>query len=279
MVSIHDKSIDKRTPKLSIVTVTYNAEKQLQKTIDSIIGQTWTNYEYLIKDGGSSDRTKEIAESYSERFERKGICFRFIENKDTGIYDAMNGAVGYCLGEWISFMNAGDTFVNYSVLNDLFRTKFEKEAVCIYGNTVNEKYGNKYVKKGMKIEKIYYRVPFIHQAVIMKREILSKYRFNTDYKLAADYDLYCRLYDDGLAFQYVDLNIAVFNLYGVSQTSHDLADIETNSIQLNHGYLGKAKIQRFIFNDIVIRLKRNDHLYRLFTYVLSALRFKDKRQI
>ena len=84
---------------ISVITVCLNAEKDIEYTIDSVLDQDFTDYEYLIQDGGSDDSTIEIAEKYGKYFENRNIPFRINSEKDTGLYDAMNKAVGRASGE------------------------------------------------------------------------------------------------------------------------------------------------------------------------------------
>src|SRR5258708_15361904 len=91
-------------PVISIITVVYNGEAVLEKTIKSIVGQTYPHTEYIIIDGKSSDQTIEIIKRYENR-----ITF-WLSELDNGIYDAMNKGIARATGSWISFMNAGDQF-------------------------------------------------------------------------------------------------------------------------------------------------------------------------
>jgi glycosyltransferase involved in cell wall biosynthesis len=97
-------------PLITIITVTYNAEKYLERTIQSIIGQTHTDYEYLIVDGGSKDRTLEIVKQY------EGHVRRWVSERDRGLYDAMNKGMRMATGDFIWFMNAGDEIYDEHVL-------------------------------------------------------------------------------------------------------------------------------------------------------------------
>lgn len=96
--------------KISIVTVTFNAEKTLYQAIESVLNQTYAPYEYIIKDGGSTDLTIEIAESFEERFRKKGIPYKIVSEKDNGIYDAMNRGIAMCSGDIIGMINADDWY-------------------------------------------------------------------------------------------------------------------------------------------------------------------------
>ncbi len=129
-------------PLVSIITVVYNAEEYLEETIQSVIGQTFKNIEYIIIDGGSTDGTFDIIKKYEHAIDY------YISEKDEGIYDAMNKGIEAANGEWINFMNGGDTFHNSNVLQSLsFPNKpdcdllsgkvalyYKKSFLFLYGN-------------------------------------------------------------------------------------------------------------------------------------------------
>ena len=96
--------------KISVVTVAYNSEKGIVKTIESVLGQTYEDIEYLIIDGMSSDNTVEIAESYRAALEARGITYRVISEPDGGIYDAMNKGIRLAGGDVIGLLNSEDTY-------------------------------------------------------------------------------------------------------------------------------------------------------------------------
>lgn len=109
--------MESKMPKITIVTVTFNAIGCLEKTINSIIEQNYSNLEYIIIDGGSIDGTIDIIHKY----ETKISCW--ISEPDHGIYDAMNKGIHLASGEWINFMNAGDQFASSDILYKIFNNK------------------------------------------------------------------------------------------------------------------------------------------------------------
>jgi len=117
-------------PKLSIITVNHNRAEGLRKTIESVVNQTDSEHEYLIIDGGSTDGSLEVINNYSNR-----ISY-FISEKDHGIYDAMNKGIIKSKGEWIFFLNSGDTFNKTNILKSAFANGYDKNAQIVYGNTV-----------------------------------------------------------------------------------------------------------------------------------------------
>jgi len=121
------KKSHKDKPLISIITIVFNNEKNLENTILSILGQTYDNVEYIIIDGGSSDGTLDIINKYEAQIDY------WVSEKDKGIYDAMNKGASLSSGDWINFMNAGDSFYSASVLENI-KSSFLIEKV-IFGRT------------------------------------------------------------------------------------------------------------------------------------------------
>ena len=96
--------------KISIVTVCYNAERSIKSTIESVLKQTYTDYEYILIDGKSTDNTYKIVCSYDKKFKNRGVQYRHISEQDQGIFDAMNKGIQMARGRYINFMNADDKF-------------------------------------------------------------------------------------------------------------------------------------------------------------------------
>ena len=112
---------------LTIITVCYNSEENIEKTMTSVLEQGYTDFEYVVVDGKSSDNTLEIAAQFSDRFALKGIRFRIYSESDNGIYNAMNKGISYSDGKYILFLNSGDYLFD---TDTLMKTGFflEKQA-------------------------------------------------------------------------------------------------------------------------------------------------------
>ena len=118
------------TPKFSIITVTYNAEAVLEDTILSVISQTYHHIEYIIIDGASKDRTLSIAERYRDRITQ------IVSEPDKGLYDAMNKGINLATGDYLCFLNAGDSFHEDDTLQQMVHTLGIGELPdVIYGET------------------------------------------------------------------------------------------------------------------------------------------------
>jgi glycosyltransferase involved in cell wall biosynthesis len=194
--------------KISVITISYNEEKVIEKTIQSVINQTYSEYEYILIDGGSNDKTIEIAENYSSKITH------FISEPDKGIYDAMNKGINYASGDYIIFMNSGDIFNNIYTLSDIFSNDINSDV--IYGNTsylINEK---QVLVKASKLNRMWFRLPFCHQSVFVKSEIMKKFYFDTKYEIIADFNFFYKLYIERFSFYYVDKIFSICNIEGIS---------------------------------------------------------------
>ncbi|RLD75618.1 MAG: glycosyltransferase [Bacteroidetes bacterium] len=177
---------DENLPLISIITVVYNSVGFIEKTIQSIINQSYPNIEYIVIDGGSNDGTIEILRKYNE------YIYYWLSEKDTGLYDAMNKGMKNSLGDYLWFINSGDLPFDLSILDNVFRGK-QSFADVYYGETelidpngktigmrrhkVPKMLNWKILVKGMKVS---------HQSIIVKKDKAITY--NLEYKLSADFD-------------------------------------------------------------------------------------------
>jgi glycosyltransferase involved in cell wall biosynthesis len=257
--------------RISIITVSYNAEKTIRATIESVLNQSYQNIEYILIDGASKDSTYEIICQYDDAFSHRGIRYFHISESDKGIYDAMNKALDYCTGDWVNYMNANDTFCSPETLSDVFSDSYEGYD-CIYGDTYNVRDGYRYYKNSYPIKCIFYKYVFIHQAVFVRTSQMKQNRFNTKYSIAADYDLFVRLYKNGCVFKQINIPIAVYSLDGVSQTQTKQSRQQWKQIQIENGIYNTMKLRRFIYEKIFFTM-RNFFLIRK-VYVLWCNRKK-----
>jgi len=200
---------DKKLPLITIITVVYNGEKFLEKTILSVINQTYSNIEYIIIDGGSTDRTLDIIRKYEHAIDY------WISEIDEGIYHAMNKGIVLATGKWLNFMNADDYFVHADVIRSI---KLDDKFEFIYGNIIikDEDYE---IKSGSEVNlKIpIYKSLCFHQAVFAKKKLYIKFdSFRTDLKIASDYDFFVKVFNNKISVKYVDYCVAVMRVGGVS---------------------------------------------------------------
>lgn len=199
--------------KITIITVVYNAEKDIEKTILSVKNQTYKEIEYIIVDGKSTDNTLKIINEYIN------FISYIISEEDKGIYDAMNKGTKIANGEWILYLNAGDYLINNEIINDVFNAKDYNDYGVIYGNVIGvyKDYTIKY--KPQPLNKIKYGKPFHHQAQFVKAELAKNYLFKLKYPICADHD-FAYYYHNKVRYKYIDKNISyVKMMYGASKNN------------------------------------------------------------
>ena len=155
-----------RKKRISIITVCYNAVKELEKTIQSVRTQTYNDYEFIIIDGGSTDGTVEFVNR------NKDVVSVFISETDYGIYDAMNKGVKASSGEWLHMLNAGDTYADENVLSNIFAKPIPSDINVLFSDFYT------YNKKGNRIRYVVdmiNRPSFNHQCTIYRRCLHEKH--------------------------------------------------------------------------------------------------------
>lgn len=156
-----------KLPLITIITVTYNSVNTLEKTINSVINQTYPNIEYIIVDGNSNDGTIDIIKKYCNKISR------WISEPDNGVYDAMNKGIKLAKGEWLNFMNSGDTFASNQVLEKVFNQIYAEETKFIYSDYFVYDFRNRFRKIIASRDKGI----LLHQSIIYKKELHDIYGY------------------------------------------------------------------------------------------------------
>ena len=191
---------------VTIITVCRNHAKELEKTIQSVENQTWQKKEYIVIDGASTDETLEVIQQHGDSITQ------WISEPDQGIYDAMNKGIRLAQGQWVIFMNAGDTFASTDTLQRVFQES--QEADVIYGDVIK----GEHVKKAEPPHNAH-RMFFCHQSAFVKTSCLREFPFDTRHRMSADFKQIKQLYLSGKTFRQLDFPVAVFDTQGVSNTS------------------------------------------------------------
>jgi len=162
-------------PLFSIITVSYNSEKTITETIESVLNQTIGDFEYIIIDGVSRDRTVEIANSYAEKFAARGVPFRVISEKDNGMYDAINKGISHSRGEIVGVINSDD-YYNTDALEKVraFRQKEPFDLmyadVRVFGGSID------YIKRSKHTRRFNTRY-WNHPTTFVTRTVYDEFRF------------------------------------------------------------------------------------------------------
>jgi len=188
-----------KAPFFSIITVTRNAEAELPVTVRSLRAQTFTDYEWIIIDGASTDNTVEIARN----------CFNpdrdiLVSEPDNGVYEAMNKGLRLASGSYVNFLNAGDAYADADALKAVRDTC--QGADVIYGDTVFVLRGGmtRYRRVGPIERTISHRMPVCHQSTFTARRLHMVYPFDTSYTVAADYAAIASMFVGGAHMRYVE---------------------------------------------------------------------------
>lgn len=197
---------------LTIITVCYNIKNEIERTCNSIVNQTWQDFEWIVVDGGSTDGTVDILKKYAYRIDK------LISEKDSGIYNAMNKGIKLAHGEWLSFMNGGDCFAARDVLEKVFADK-EYNADILYGymkmfNSDGYVYLNTYPDT---VSKAYFYDNVIgHQGAFIKRKLFDKYGlYNENYRIVSDWEKWIIFAHHKRKFEPLKFPVASFWLGGI----------------------------------------------------------------
>lgn len=204
--------------KISIITVCFNSEKTIKDTIESVLKQSYKNYEYIIVDGKSSDNTLNIVKSYEKKFKGK---LRYISEKDKGLYDAFNKGIKMATGDIVGIINSDDILHDNDVFNKISQCDLSKYD-GIYGDLVMYDQTLK-IPKSIYIGKPgNYKLGWYpqHPTLYVKKSVFEKYGFyKLDYKIAADYDFIIRILKNNVKLFYIDSVIVSMREGGASSGS------------------------------------------------------------
>ncbi len=197
-------------PKLSIITVNLNNAEGLQKTIESVTLQTYTDYEYIVIDGGSTDGSKEIIEKYADK-----ITY-WVSEPDKGIYNGMNKGIKAATGEYCLFLNSGDYLINNNILEEVFYNFPDKDIV----------YGNLQTKNSILTYpetltlKTFFFSSIGHPASFIKLNLFEKYGYyNEQNKIVSDWEFFIlSLIIHKCSYQNVNKTISFFEGGGISSS-------------------------------------------------------------
>ena len=224
-------------PFFSIIVVSLNAENYIKNTIESVLKQSFEDYEIVVKDGLSKDKT--LAQI------PKSDKIHIFEEKDSSIYDAMNQAIGHSNGKYLCFLNCGDYFENENVLKSIYETAKNCDDAIVYGN-----YSRKGIlfKQPSVITPFYlYRTPLCHQTMFFAKTLFDQKLYDTSYRILADYEHTLCDFKAGKPFVYVPVTVCDYMGEGVSENGK-MRSIKKHEYKLiKEKYFSPAEIKKFRF--------------------------------
>ncbi|WP_024334607.1 glycosyltransferase family 2 protein [Desulfotignum balticum] len=221
---------------VSIVTVSKNAEDVIEKTIQSVMRQSYPHIEFLIIDGRSTDSTMDIVKKYAQDISKA------ISEADNGIYEAMNKGIQLSTGDVLLFLNTGDYLHDSEVIRDAVQAFNENpSAGIIYGKPVFVNvpadlvnHSREY-QTGDKTMMDWMMTPACHQCIFIRREVLESVgNYDTDYKLGGDVEFFLRCFKNKIQMHYIDRNISCYKYEGRSLTNLKLSNRERLKAIIHH---------------------------------------------
>lgn len=254
---------------VSIVTVVYNGKHFIEKTINSVLSQTYPYIEYIIIDGGSTDGTVDIIKKHEHK-----ISY-WSSEPDKGVYDAMNKGIKKATGRWINFMNAGDYFFSPETLQHFFCTDINIDAYdAVYGDAEFRIKKIAYISpSGDKVDSNGF-MPFSHQAVFVKTDIAKATLFDLRYRITADTAFFLQLVQEGKIMCRIPVTVCSYDaLQGLSvqneiKRTEELINMQValNGADKNNAYFRKQMcmarikqgIRKIIPSSIWIMLREHN---------------------
>ena len=207
--------------KLSIITVNYNDAEGLERTIRSVISQTFRDYEFIIIDGGSTDGSVGVIKQY------EGYIDYWVSEPDGGIYPGMNKGLRQAKGEYLNFMNGGDCYHSSDVLETIFA--LDSHADIITGEHAENGLRN-VGKDGVTMLDLY-KWAIDHQASFIKREVALRHPYDEKYRIVSDWKFFIEaLVLENCSFFYTDTIVVDFDMKGISNTNSTLDRQEREAV-------------------------------------------------
>jgi len=218
-------------PILSVITIVYNNARDIERTMLSVLGQTYQGIEYIVVDGLSNDGTLDLIKKYEDRIAK------FTSEKDEGIYDAMNKGLALATGDYVIFMNSGDEFFDVDTVSAVFDSA--DDADIYYGETemINDA-GQSLGQRRHKAPKQFtwhgfnLGMSISHQAIYIKRSLIEPY--DRQYQLSADIDWIIRAAKKAKKIVNVNRYVAKYLVGGMSKTKHRQSLVERFDIMKRH---------------------------------------------
>ena len=204
-------------PKLSVITIVYNNVKDIERTMLSVLNQSYPHLEYIVIDGASKDGTQKVIEKHRDKITR------YISEPDHGIYDAMNKGLALATGDYVLFMNSGDEIYSPDTVTDVFDN--QNSADIYYGET--EMYNEKWESQGQRRHcapenfnwrSFKYGMSVGHQAIYIKRSITEPY--DLQYKYSSDIDWIIKAAKKASSIVNTHMYVAKYLVGGMSKKKH-----------------------------------------------------------
>ena len=245
---------------LSIITINYNNKSGLKQTVESVLSQSFTDFEYIVIDGGSTDGSVDIIKNNS------GEIDYWVSENDFGIYDALNKGIGKANGNYLMFLNSGDCFAGNNTLDLVHQQLNNAPDIDVF-------YGDTYFKTRNPDKTSLHKHPAVldlwflkdknlnHQSTVIKSGLFKEFGcYPLEYKLAADHWLYLKSFIAGKRFLHIDCALAIYDRQGLSHTNYELYRQEMTDMWENlvpeyaKQLIDKLEEYRRKFNFVIVKV-------------------------
>jgi glycosyltransferase involved in cell wall biosynthesis len=250
--------------KISIITINYNDKVGLEKTLNSVVNQTFKEFEYIVIDGGSTDGSKEFLEQNADK-----ITY-WISEKDSGIYNAMNKGIRIAKGDYLLFLNSGDDLCTLDILKQV-EQEIDGTKDLYYGDAIFKySHGDNIVKFPDKLTfEFFTHNSLCHQASFIKRTLFEDiFYYNEDLKIISDWEfMVYSLCIKNISYKHLDINVSFYSLDGISSNPNSKVVIkqETDIVMNKYFPMFISDYDNFVEtkNELtnLLRFKRVEQLY------------------
>ena len=262
--------------KLSIITINFNNRDGLRKTIESVVNQTWQEFEYIIIDGGSTDGSVEVIKEYADRIDY------WVSEPDKGIYDAMNKGIDQAKGEYCLFMNSADIIYQATTLQDVIN---QLDGTDIISGILAFPGGGRMESPSAISMYFFYCKTLPHQASFIKSKLLKESPYDTNYNIVSDWKFWIQsLIFNSRSYKHINNTIAQFDINGISSTHEQLRIREQKQVlqellpplvlddyyEMQHGQ-GYKDIPENEFYTQLMKYKYGQYLYSLLVCICRVI--------
>jgi len=252
---------------LSIITINKNNASGLEKTIQSVLCQTSNDFEYIIIDGASTDRSVELIKNHVDRINY------WVSETDTGIYNAMNKGIKKAQGEYCLFLNSGDIFISPETLENVFKEINGNPADIFYSNKVKSNKSIAIFPKNLNNFLLHGKIN--HQNTFIKSSLFHEHGFyNENLKLVSDWEFFLKeLYIYKSTFCHINTNISLYDNHGISVQNQELHNYE-NTIAIKNVFqdLSSTIIEYSNFRNTIFFDIHKNYNTNFINYILKIYR-------
>lgn len=260
--------------KYSIITVNYNNKDGLRKTIESVIHQTYRDFEYIVIDGGSTDGSADILKEFN-----KHITY-WVSEPDKGIYNAMNKGIAQAKGEYLNFMNSGDCFYTPDILEKVASYNYETDFIVghDYHFNVEIQKGHASILPSRTTMVHFFVATLDHQSSFIRRELFDNSPYDEGYRLVSDWIFFTeKIVRDGKQVQFIPDIVCRREEGGLSEQQHERNRLEINTwlheflpIGVYEDYATLAKLDRTNLYRL-FDICENEKMRRLLTLFIKII--------